>query len=324
MASPRRILVPVDLTPASEDLVRYGIAWADQFGSELHVLHVVADLAQQAWSPDVAGLDLAAMTDAWVSDATYALSTLIDALPISPERVRTAVAIGRPATSIEAYAAQHGIDLIILASRPHNFVARTMLSTLTEVVVRNATCPVLTIGGELKMPRWLGGVRTILVPIDLDDTATATLAYARELAMRLDAALRVVHVVAPPWERQLTYLPPAGVVKAVEELTGTIPEHTVFNADAAWDVQSTIRIGDPGDRIMACAEELGADLIVMATHGRNTLARLVLGSVAQKVMRHAHCPVLTLNAHVCDRLHEGPAVVAETEATLVTPLEVAP
>ncbi len=324
MTSLHRILVPVDLTAESEDAVRYGIGWADQFGSELHVLHVVPDAAQQPWSGDVSGLDLSAITYDWIRDAQRALDTLVCGLPFARERVRTAVGVGRPAASIQAYAVRQDVDLIIMASRHHNLVTRTMLSTLTEDVVRTATCPVLTVPPDVKMPRWLGSVRTILVPIDLDDTATATLAYARDLAMRLDAALRVVHVVAPPWERQLTYLPPAAVVNEVERLTGTIPEHTLTDANADWDVQSTIRIGDPGDRIMTCATELGADLIVMATHGRHTLARLVLGSVAQKVMRHAPCPVLTLNARVCERLREVP-VAADAETVLVTDLsEVAP
>jgi nucleotide-binding universal stress UspA family protein len=319
MTSIRRILVPVDLTAASEDAVRYGIAWANQFGSELHVLHVVPNAARQPWSADVSGVDLSAITYDWMRDAQRALDTLVCALPIEPERVRTAVVFGWAPAAIGAYAARRRVDLIIMASQSHSVVARAVLGTTTQVVMRTATCPVLTIAPDVKMPRWLGGVRTILVPTNLDDTSPATFAYAHELALQLDAALRVVHVVEPPWERQLTYLPPAAIVKTMERLTGTIPEHTGSDTDDAGDVQSTIRIGDPGDRIMTCADELQADLIVMATHGRGAFSRMVLGSVAEKVIRHAHCPVLTLNARVCDRCRQL-SVSAEAAAETVMEL----
>jgi len=83
--------------------------------------------------------------------------------------------------------------------------------------------------------------------------------------------------------------------------------------DEAGQVQSTIRVGDPSKAILTYAEEIQADLIVMATHGRHPFARIVLGSVAQEVLERAHCPVLTLNAGVCQRLGASEAAAKQAD-----------
>src|SRR5262249_2247076 len=64
-------------------------------------------------------------------------------------------------------------------------------------------------------------------------------------------------------------------------------------------VRSTIRVGDPSAKVLAYADEVRANLIVMATHGRNAFAQMLLGSVTQAVLRKAPCPVLTLSPSAC-------------------------
>jgi nucleotide-binding universal stress UspA family protein len=123
-------------------------------------------------------------------------------------------------------------------------------------------------------------------------------AYARELAGDLGSILHVIHVVAPPWERQLTYIPPAAVVAGMERLTGAHTEGT----DGPGRVVSTIRVGDAAPKITDYAESVNASLIVMATHGRSAFAQIVLGGVTQRLLADAKCPVLTLNGQVCRRM----------------------
>lgn len=293
MSKISRILVPIDLGPTSEELIRYAIAWADFFESELHVLHVVS---VKLPPPGVAavGLNVHAVTD-WVDDARHSLDRLIASLPVDAARVRTAVRVGRPGAQIKAYAAEHHADLVVMASRRRGRIARAALGSVAEQVVRKAPCPVITVPPEVNVPHWLGGVETMLLPVDLSETTPAAMRYARELARDLGAALHVIHVAVPPWESQLTYLPSSAVVSKMERLTGQRAEGT----DPTGCVRSTIRVGDPATKIEDYAEEVHAGLIVMATHSRTTFAGIVLGGVTRKLLAHACCPVLTLNARAC-------------------------
>jgi nucleotide-binding universal stress UspA family protein len=293
MSKIARILVPVDLSPTSEELLRYGIAWADFFESELHVLHVASCILPPPGVASV-GLDPRAVND-WVGDARTSLTNLIASLPVDAARVRTAVRVGRPGGEIEEYATDHHADLIIMASRRRRSVARAALGSVAEQVVRRAPCPVITVPPDVKIPHWLGAIESLLLPVDLGETSPTAMTYARELATKLGAGLQVIHVVAPPWERQLTYLPSAAVVAQMERLTGVRAEGT----DATGCVRSTIRVGDAATRIEDYAEDNHAGLIVMATHGRSTFAQIVLSSVTRTLLVHAPCPVLTLNARVC-------------------------
>jgi nucleotide-binding universal stress UspA family protein len=308
-----RILVPVDLTDASADTLRYGVAWAELFGSEVHVLHVVPDALQHAVGVDVLALPALAITEDWIREASAALTKLVASLPIAPEQVRKNACVGQPATEIKCYAAAHDIDLIVMGTHRRSTVARIALGSVAERIVRKAPCPVVTVPPEAKAPRWLGDLRTILMPTDLGDMSTATFEYARELAVCLGSDLRVLHVAAPPRERQLTYVPPAPLVYRIKQLTGVNSDsvHTESEACRICDVESAIRIGDPASKIVEYAENVDAELIVMATHGRNAFAHMVLGSVTSKVLRKAHCPVLTLSASACKGVYEPAPVVSE-------------
>ncbi len=298
MSCPSRILAPVDFSAASEDALRYAIAWAGQCGSELHVLHVVPDASRQPWAIDAIGVAAASITDEWILEARQSLDELLARLPAPAGRLHTAVLVGRPALEILDYATAEQIDFIVMAPGQHDVLLQWMVGSVAEQVVRRAPCPVLTLPSAVKAPRWLGATRTILVPTDLSDASRDAFAYACDLATALGAAVRVLHVVAPPWERQLTYLPPQHVIEQLRQQTGARPDRGPAPVDRGCEVQSAIRIGDPFDAIKAYAEEVHADLIVMATHGRGAMQRLLLGNIAQRLLRRAPCPVVTLTAHV--------------------------
>ena len=141
----------------------------------------------------------------------------------------------------------------------------------------------------------------ILVPVDLMEGSQAIVDYAARLAQPFNASLEVLHaweppqyvapdllVAAPGWNPQSvekTALDAAR--KALESFMGTL----------RFSVPLTHRLepGEPASSIVRLAEEGGFNLVVMGTHGRRGLPRLLLGSVAQKVIARAHCPVLTLH-----------------------------
>ncbi len=153
-----------------------------------------------------------------------------------------------------------------------------------------------TLGDEM-----MESIRTILVPVDFSEGSRRALLYASELASRFGATIDVLHVWDVP-----TYLPSDTLITAgaqAWELTRLV-QH---NAEGALEkfvteaVESGIPIArkraEPGvasQVIVDAAEHDRYDLIVMGTQGRTGLERVLLGSVAERVVRHARCPVLTV------------------------------
>jgi nucleotide-binding universal stress UspA family protein len=140
-------------------------------------------------------------------------------------------------------------------------------------------------------------INNILVPTDFSERALGAFHLAAALARDHRAALTVLHV------REMPALPFAefGAVPPVdlptrEELLEKLSSFEP--ADESIHVEFVVADGEPGEEIVRVAQERHCDLIVMGTHGRTGLGRLLLGSVAERVMRRAPCPVLTLKAHV--------------------------
>jgi nucleotide-binding universal stress UspA family protein len=137
----------------------------------------------------------------------------------------------------------------------------------------------------------------ILVPTDFSKTADRALDYATALAAKLGARIHVVHVIG---------IPALGVPELGVALTSVTIDSLVRDNQAALDRlvdsrrnQATfgdvlLRTGDPRDMILQAANEVHADLIVIGTHGRRGLARALLGSVAEEIVRTAPCPVVTV------------------------------
>lgn len=147
-------------------------------------------------------------------------------------------------------------------------------------------------------------IRRILVPTDFSDCATPAVRYAVELADKFGAELILLHVVpdsvlALPDAVMPTPAPLADL-QALTEAGKT----GLANLIAALKLESRnpraeVRLGSPEQEIVAAAKDLHADLVCIATHGRGGLARVILGSVAEMVVRHAPCPVLTVRPGAC-------------------------
>jgi len=144
---------------------------------------------------------------------------------------------------------------------------------------------------KLSCPR---SPRTILVPVDFSDPSREALEYAVCFAKPIGAEIVLSHVVE-------TVLAPPDVVVDTAVLATTLNEAATKRL-AEWrdeaatqaNVKEDLRTGTPYREIIDAAEQLKADLIVMGTHGRGGLARLVIGSTAERVVRHAPCPVLVV------------------------------
>ena len=133
--------------------------------------------------------------------------------------------------------------------------------------------------------------RKILFPTDFSHTGDAALQLATTLAREHDATLLVVHVEEPPAAYgcgEMYYGIPDPVTDDLENMLAQ-----VVPTDPAVPCQHLMVNGDPATAITRIANDEGVEMIVMGTHGRSGLMRLLMGSTAEAVVRHSSCPVLT-------------------------------
>lgn len=153
----------------------------------------------------------------------------------------------------------------------------------------------------------------ILVPTDFGAESKAALAAAASLARALGASIHLLHVARDPI---LAVSTPEiyGIDWATlrNDIVAEAKTRLAVLADTAKDVRLSwdVTMGRPADMIAKVAEDLGTDLIVMGTHGRGLLGQLVIGSVADRVIRLAPCPVMTVREFGAVRL-SAPGATAE-------------
>jgi nucleotide-binding universal stress UspA family protein len=145
------------------------------------------------------------------------------------------------------------------------------------------------------------GIRLILVPIDFSVHSKNALKYAIPMAAKFGAALRLVYVVEPtiyPADLGFGQVVLPGVEdelrqKGADELQALIDKEIAGRVVAT----ASVRTGNPHHEILSEAEEKGVDLIIVATHGHSGVEHMLFGSTADRIVRHAHCPVLTIRPH---------------------------
>ena len=142
-------------------------------------------------------------------------------------------------------------------------------------------------------------IKRILVPTDFSADAAAALSYALRFAQPFGASVHLLHVVADPlaagaWSSAVYTAEIAGLhINLVRDAEQRLQQEA---AEKGVPIATEVRTGDAAHAVLDVASQKGIDLIVMGTHGRTGLAHLVMGSVAERVVRLAPCPVLTLRA----------------------------
>ncbi|WP_224240818.1 universal stress protein [Hyalangium gracile] len=144
----------------------------------------------------------------------------------------------------------------------------------------------------------------ILVPVDLSEGSRALIDYAIQIARPFNAEIEIIHaweppqyvapdllVAAPGWNSQS--LEQVAVDAATKELTAL----ATAVQGAPRPIKHRVVVGEAASTVLRVAEEGKHDLVIMGTHGRRGLPRLLLGSVAQKIVARAHCPVLTVHLY---------------------------
>jgi nucleotide-binding universal stress UspA family protein len=217
--------------------------------------------------------------------------------------VSTAVLQGPPFETLQPFVAASGADLVVMSTHGHGSPSRSWLGSLTDRMLRTATVPLLLVRPRAGAPDPTGkpGLERMLVTLDGSEFAERVLAPAGELARLLGLDLTLLRVAVPiPTDPRPDLLPEHRFDRALLEreraeaeayLAGTAERLRGEGLRVATAVADHPR---PAVAILELAAELGADVIALSTHGRGGVRRLLLGSVADKVLRSASGALLVL------------------------------
>lgn len=310
----KSILVARDFSACSERALTYALDLCLRTGAALHTLH-----AEVLYSdPNEPVPD----RDEEVASIRKRLRDLVeqnkgipyragaDSIEIEVRQVRDVA----PAPAILSSAEENGIDLIVMGTHGRRGFRRMLLGSVAEEVVRLSSCPVITVRCDDAPVRTQA--RTILVPIDFSKHALVALRHAKAFADLHGANLAFIHVVEDrlhPAFYNLGVFSVYDVQPDIEERAERQLRKVAEEAGCPADRMTfETRPGHAGREIVAYARECEADLIVMSTHGLTGLEHLFMGSVAEKVVRTAPCPVLTIKTSA--RSLVGDPVATEGEA----------
>jgi nucleotide-binding universal stress UspA family protein len=275
MIALKRILVPHDFSEPSNAAVTYARGIAQAFQSSIDVLHVVPELAGEHVSGAPESVRQRLTTDVEVAEARS----------IGAE---AHVRCGTPHLEISRFARDRDIDLVVMGTHGRGFIGHALLGSVAEKVVRTAPCPVLTVRG----PQRGSAVPQILVALDFQAASDTALTYGRTLARRFGGTLHVLHVMENYFLRPTVSDPSTLVWRARNQVSDRLTDKDYADLHATVAVEVS---DEPADAIVDYAVSSAIDLIVIGTHGRTGADRLLMGSVAERVVRTAPCPVLTVH-----------------------------
>jgi nucleotide-binding universal stress UspA family protein len=205
-----------------------------------------------------------------------------------------------PTSAILEFAAQHGSTLIVMGTHGRSGAARWVTGSVASRVVRLAPCAVLTVRGpDRESPV---SMRRFLVGVDFSECSRLALRRAAELAAAVGAELDVVHVWQVPaflspdamigqTPQQLQNLAHITEQQARKSLASLVAE---ARSAGSWVERARILSGEPAQGMVLEVEQGDYDLIAVGTHGRTGMRHVLLGSVAERVVRRSTRPVLTV------------------------------
>ncbi len=298
MAPIRHVLCPTDFSPYSESSLRYAILLAKWFGADLTCLFVLADplapVQGYAFRQFPPGGGPAAKEKLRERLELFAAPARAAGLP-----ARTVIAEGEVPDSILKEARLFPGSLVVLGTHGHGGFENLVLGSVTEKVLRKASCPVMTIPREPeRSPARAIPFGKILCAIDFSPSSVAAFETALDLVPP-SGAVTAVHVF-----RELP------VADAPEMVHFNVPEYRrliekerreqlkalVETKGKGRPVEIRLLAGKPWRRIVHLAHEIEADLVVLGVQGRTAADLLLFGSTAHHVVREAPCPVLTVRA----------------------------
>jgi nucleotide-binding universal stress UspA family protein len=294
------ILVPLDGSELAERAVPVAAELARRAGVELRLLHVYDPMAAEPIY--VKGLPV--IDDRLRSLGREHEQAYLDRAPqrLAPgARVSVALLDGPVATAIVGYADRSGAALIVITSHARGGFERAWLGSVTDEMVRISHVPLLVVRPE--PGQVTGPFRRILVPLDGSATAESILEHAVRLARLEPEAELVLLEIVQPMAPEVLVLGAPFTASLPREHLASRPEAESARAyldgvvrrleASGMRVRARVEIGAiVAPAILEIAHQEQADVVALATHGRSGFARLRLGSVADKLVRGSHTPIL--------------------------------
>ena len=275
-----KIMLPLDGSELSESVLPWVVGLARRLQAELLLVKITDPFV--AMTPEMPSLALRWQEQAEAESARY-LERL--AASLCDLKVETRSMLGVPRDVLPELATTSGCQLIAMASHGRTGVARWLLGSVAERVLRRATCPVLLMRPGVELPQQ--GFRRVLVPVDGSATSERVL---QEILPYLAEEPQVVVMRASglTLQEHAQVLDPGARESYLLGLEASLADLKVEG------LQLDIRVVDSEapEAILTLSEEMNCDLIAMSTHGRTGLDRFLLGSVTEKVARYSKMAVL--------------------------------
>ena len=305
----KKILFPTDFTLCAHQALEHALHLAKDYHAELHMLHAVVLHGLFHDSPSYRFADIEEVERHLEAAAGEHMQLALDEKAVNSIVVKKVKKRGLSAAPvIVEYARDQEIDVVVLGTHGHRGLGHLVLGSVAEEVVRSAPCPVLTIR-ELKKSKPIEDVEKILVPVDFSSYSKRAISYARELAASYDARLQLLHVVEQAVYPSFYALDRENFRNLLNEVEDVAIENLrrIFKESAGPRVSAEFHLieGLAATDITDFADRNDTDLIVIATHGLTGIKRLFLGSVAEKVVRRATCPVFVVKVFGRPLIAEG-------------------
>jgi nucleotide-binding universal stress UspA family protein len=289
----KKILCPIDFSPGSQQATRVAVRMARETGAELVLVH--------AWYIPPSAYSVEAPFPAYVmqgivDDSQRGLDGAVkEAIAAGAKHATGKLLTGVPWMQIVEELEKQAYDVCVIGTHGRTGLARVLVGSVAEKVVRHAPCSVLAVRPDGEVQPF----HHALVPTDFSDSA----AHALDLAATLvepAGSITALHVIEVPvaysgevpiadFARDLDKRAAAALDKEVERIKRT----------AKLPITARTRVGYPGAQTLAALDDdRTIDLVVMGSHGRTGIKRALMGSVAEKVVRHARCPVLVTRKRV--------------------------
>ncbi|MDP2743525.1 MAG: universal stress protein, partial [Dehalococcoidia bacterium] len=279
-----RILIPLDGSEQAEMALPYAITLAQAFGSEVDVVAVGGEEERK-----------------FERLIRIYLERVAAGLAEEAVRAKAAFLYGNPAEETVDYARKNSIGLIIMATHGRSGVARWVMGSVAGKIVRSSLTPVLLINAKLYRERKASEAKfsRILVPLDGSSLGAVALPYAEELARKMKAEIKLLHIPLPAYRLtgagELDFSFPEQLMEDMRKAASDyLSQMSAEVKGKGIAVSAEIIEGVADEMIPDYAKEKGVDLVAMSTHGRGGLSRLVFGSVMDKVLHSLEIPILVI------------------------------
>ena len=294
----RSLLVPLDGSQFGEQALPLARAIACQTSATLHLVHVhVISVPISVDAIPVFDEALDAQDRAREQEYLDDLARRLSAG--GALRVTTAVLDDPIATALQTYAASHDVDLVVVTTHGRGAFSRFWLGSVADTLVRCAPMPILLLRPRQTPPDLdqMPEMKHILVPLDGSALAERILPPATALGAVTNAAFTLLQVVPPEAAGYETDWPTArteaGMLRTIQAGAQTYLDRVAECLGAqSLGVHTAVLSGQTAPAILEYAHSHAVDLIALATHGRSGAARILLGSIADKIVRGATTPVL--------------------------------